>query len=334
MLPKVAVLSMGGTIAMTSDKGKRGAALSLDAGMLVQAVPQLADIAQIEAQAFRSLASPDITFDDIEALAREITRRVETGVRGVVVTQGTDTMEETAFLLDRMVQCEAPVVLTGAMRNPSLPGADGPANLLHAVSVAVDEAARGIGTLVVMNDEIHAARYVQKAHATNPAAFRSTPAGPVGWLAEGTPRIVTRPYARLAVDLPERPVDARVARISVGLGEDGRMVDLALDAGYAGLVVDATGGGHVPKAMVDALSRAVAAVPVVFASRTGRGETMRTTYDFPGSEMDLIDRGLIGAGWLDGIKARLLLTLLLRAGKDRAAIREAFDAWLAPPREV
>lgn len=334
MLPKVAVLSMGGTIAMTSQEGSRGAALSLDADMLVRAVPQLADVAQIEAQSFRSLASPDITFDDVEALAREVTRRVEADVRGVVVTQGTDTMEETAFLLDRMVQSEAPVVLTGAMRNPSLPGADGPANLLQAVSVAVDEAARGIGTLVVMNDEIHAARYVHKAHSTNPAAFRSSPAGPVGWLAEGTPRIVMRPYARHVVALPERPVDAEVARISVGLGDDGRMVDLALDAGYAGLVIDATGGGHVPRVMIDALTRAASAVPVVFASRTGRGETMRKTYDFPGSEMDLIDRGLIGAGWLDGVKARLLLTLLLRAGKNRAAIREAFDAWLAPPREV
>ena len=330
MKPNVVVLSLGGTIAM-ADKGGAGVAPGLTAEMLVAAVPQLAEVATVEAASFRQLPSPEIGFDDLFALAREITARLEGGARGVVVTQGTDTMEESAFVLDRIVAADGPVVITGAMRNPTMAGPDGPANLLNAVRVAVHEAARGIGAMVVMNDDIHAARYVQKSHTNSPAAFRSTPVGPIGWIAEGAPRILVRPAERYSIALPAAPGDASVALLRVALGDDGRLIDRVLEAGYGGLVLEATGGGHVPAAIADKLEQALRHIPVVFASRTGRGETQRRTYDFPGSEMDLLRRGLIGAGWLDGLKARLLLTLLLRAGADRETIGESFAAWLAPP---
>ena len=308
----------------------KGVSLSHSAEMLIAAVPALADIAEIEAQSFRQLPSPDITLDDLAALAREINQRLADGVRGIVVTQGTDTLEESAFVIDRLVQNDAPVVFTGAMRNPTMPGPDGPANLFHAVLVALDQRARGIGTLVVMNDEIHAARYVQKLHTTSPAAFHSSPNGAIGWIIEKQARIVTRPAGRYPVALPTTPNPVRVARLTVGLNEDGTLVDLALQAGYQGIVVDATGGGHVPKAMVEALGRAAQRIPVVYASRTRHGDTMQATYNFPGAETDLLARGLIPAGWLDGIKSRLLLTLLLRAGAGDEEIRQAFDNWRYP----
>lgn len=308
----------------------KGVSLSHSAEMLIAAVPALADIAAIEAHSFRQLPSPDITLDDLTALAREINQRLDDGVRGIVVTQGTDTLEESAFVIDRLVQKDAPVVFTGAMRNPTMPGPDGPANLFHAVLVALDQQARGIGTLVVMNDEIHAARYVQKLHTTSPAAFQSSPAGAIGWIIEKQARIVTRPGGRYPVALPAAPKSVRVARLTAGLDEDGALVDLALQAGYHGIVIDATGGGHVPKAMVEALGQAARRIPVVFASRTRHGDTMQTTYDFPGAETDLLARGLIPAGWLDGIKSRLLLTLLLRAGAGDEEIRQAFDSWRYP----
>ena len=308
----------------------KGVSLSHSAEMLIAAVPALADIAAIEAHSFRQLPSPDITLDDLAALAREINKRLDDGVRGIVVTQGTDTLEESAFVIDRLVQKDAPVVFTGAMRNPTMPGPDGPANLFHAVLVALDQQARGIGTLVVMNDEIHAARYVQKLHTTSPAAFQSSPAGAIGWIIEKRARIVTRPGGRYPVALPAAPRAVRVARLTVGLGEDGTLVDLALQSGYHGIVVDATGGGHVPKAMVEALGQAARRIPVVYASRTRHGDTMQATYDFPGAETDLLARGLIPAGWLDGIKSRLLLTLLLRAGAGDEEIRQAFDSWRYP----
>lgn len=312
----------------------RGVSLSHSAEMLVEAVPALAAIAEIEAFSFRQLPSPDITIDDLQALAGAINERLDDGVRGIVVTQGTDTIEESAFVIDRLVQKDAPVVFTGAMRNPTMAAPDGPANLYHAVIVALEQQARSIGTMVVMNDEIHAARYVQKLHTTSPAAFHSSPAGPLGWIIEGQARIITRPAQRYPVDMPGAPPAAktaiRVARLTAGLDEDGALVDFARQAGYDGIVLESTGGGHVPKAMVDALGRAAQKIPVVFASRTRHGDMMRATYDFPGAETDLLARGLISAGWLGGIKARLLLTLLLRAGAGGEEISQAFDSWRYP----
>jgi len=330
MLPRISVFSLGGTIAMGASAPGKGVSLSHSAAMLVDAVPALAEIAEIDASSFRQLPSPDITLDDLAALAREIDRRLDDGVRGIVVTQGTDTIEESAFVIDRLVHKDAPVVFTGAMRNPTMPGPDGPANLHHAVITALEQQARGIGTLVVLNDEIHAARYVQKLHTANPAAFQSSPAGPVGWILEGRAHIAMRPSGRYPITLRADAKPVRVARLTAGLGEDGTLIDLALGAGYDGIVIEATGGGHVPKAMIAALARAVKKIPLVYASRTRHGETMRATYDFPGAETDLLDRGLIAAGWLGGIRARLLLTLLLSAGAGRDEIAQSFDDWRYP----
>ncbi len=138
--------------------------------------------------AFRQTASGDLGFDDLIALAAEITAGFEAGAAGAVVVQGTDTIEETSFILDLLIDVPNPVVVTGAMRNPTLAGADGPANLRAAVQVAASPQARGPGCLVVLNDEVHAARFARKAHTANPAAFRSATAGPIGrWSRTGSP---------------------------------------------------------------------------------------------------------------------------------------------------
>ena len=183
MLPRVAIFAMGGTIAM-AERGEHGVKPSLGADALVEAVPQLAEVASIEAETFRLLPSPEVTIPDLFALADAIEQAVADGARGVVVTHGTDTMEESAFVLDRILALDAPVVLTGAMRNPTLAGPDGPANLLNSVRLAVHAPARGLGVMVVMNDEIHAARYVQKGVTSNPAAF-SLDAGRAARLVRG-----------------------------------------------------------------------------------------------------------------------------------------------------
>ncbi len=332
-LPSVAVFAMGGTIAMAG-RGEHGVKPSLDAGALIDAVPQLADVASIEARTFRLLPSPEVTIPDLFALADAIEAAVAAGAAGAVITHGTDTMEESAFVLDRILAVDAPVVLTGAMRNPTMAGPDGPANLLNAVRLAVHEPARGLGVTVVMNDEIHAARFVQKGETSNPAAFRSFPPGPLGWFAEGAVRIAYRPGSRHALAVARDAEPVPVALLTVTLGDDGRLIERALDAGYRGIVAECTGGGHAAGWVADRLAEAAGRVPVVMASRTGAGEMLRRTYDFRGSETDLLARGLIGAGWLDGLKARLLLTLLLMAGADDAAIRAAFAAWLDPDPAV
>jgi L-asparaginase len=214
------------------------------------------------------------------------------------------------------------------MRNPSLAGADGPANLLASVQVAASPVARRLGTLIVLNDEIHAARFVRKTHPQNPAAFGSSPVGPIGWVVEDVPKI--------AVDLPRIPhllVPRRyqsksVALLTVALGDDGSLLRAVEGSGYAGLVVEAMGGGHVPAVMVEALASLAEKMPVVLASRTGGGETLRRTYGFPGSETDLLRRGLISAGPLDGLKARLLLMLLMLSGIERKEVAPAFERWI------
>jgi L-asparaginase len=326
-LPRVTVFSMGGTISSV-DSGGKGVEPTLTGEALVSDVPQIAGVAEVSAESFRQASSGELKVEDLVELAAEISAWIDGGAAGAVVTQGTDTIEETSFVLDLLVDREAPVVVTGAMRNPTLPGADGPANLLAAIRVAVSGAARGLGTVVVLNDEIHLARFVRKTHTSNPATFRSDPVGPVGWVSEGVPRVVLRPVGGHKVDLSGDAEDHPVALYHVVLGDDGRLLPKLEEEGYAGLVVEAMGGGHVPSLMAETLEDLASRMPVVLASRTGGGEVLRSTYGFVGSEIDLLDRGLIYASHLDGRKARLLLTLLLRSGASREEISETFDAWL------
>ena len=331
-LPQVAVFSLGGTISSV-DSGGKGVEPTLTGEALVSDVPEIAGVAEVSAESFRQAASGELGVGDLAELAAEITARIDGGAAGAVVTQGTDTIEETSFVLDLLVDSEAPVVVTGAMRNPTLPGADGPANLLAAIQVVAGGAARGLGTVVVLNDEIHLARFVRKTHTSNPATFRSDPVGPVGWISEGAPRVVLRPVGRHKVDLSgslsgDTGDDRPVALYHVALADDGRLLPGLEEEGYAGLVVEAMGGGHVPSVMAETLEDLASRMPVVLASRTGGGEVLRSTYGFVGSEIDLLDRGLIYASHLDGRKARLLLTLLLRSGATKDEIAETFDTWL------
>jgi L-asparaginase len=182
--------------------------------------------------------------------------------------------------------------------------------------------------VVVLNDEIHAARFVRKTNTSNPATFRSDPVGPLGWISEGVPRVVVRPTGEHKVTISENAHSRPVALYHVALGDDGRLLSEIENAGYAGLVVEAMGGGHVPSVMVQTLEDLASKMPVVLASRTGGGEVLRVTYGFVGSEMDLLERGLIYAGPLDGRKARLLMTLLLMYGASKEEVKETFDAWL------
>lgn len=324
--PRIAVFSTGGTIAST--RGADGAASPhLSAEQLVAAVPQLAEVADIETVRFRQVASSDLTVADVVALAERLGGAMDDGLTGAVVTQGTNTLEETSFVLDLLWDREEAVAFTGAMRHPDLPGADGPANLLAASVVASSPLARGLGCLVVFNDEVHLPLFVHKSHTSNPATFRSAQTGPIGWISEGRLRIAMRPVVRHHIAI-RGVLDAvpPVALVKMTLGDDGRLLTAIESLGYRGLVVEATGGGHVPRATAEMLGALTQKMPVVLASRTGAGEVLHNTYGFVGSETDLLKRGLIHAGILDGLKARLLLILLLIAGADNRTIVEAFAA--------
>lgn len=313
--PRIRVIALGGTIAMTPDAAG-GAVPTLTAADLVAAVPGLADVGEVTADTFRAVPGAHLRLADLVALAGEIDRATgDAGgaVDGVVVTQGTDTLEETAFALDLLCASDAPIVVTGAMRTPAQPGADGPANLLASCRTAASPRARGCGVLVVLDDTIHAARFVGKRHTSRPSAFASEPAGPVGWVAEDRVRLPLRPRARVHLDVPADATLPRVALVTAALGDDLDHLDV-LDVD--GVVVEAFGAGHLPAAVVDRVSALAERVPVVLASRTGAGETYRHTYGFDGSERDLLARGLVPAGALDGPKARLLLALTLASSGD------------------
>ncbi|MEV1004926.1 asparaginase [Nonomuraea sp. NPDC050202] len=324
---RIRVVALGGTIAMAAQDGRAGVAPALDADALVHAVPGLQGLARIETESFARLPGAHLTLPDLLRLAHRIKQLFDDGVEGVVVTQGTDTIEESAMALDLLLAADQPVVVTGAMRDPAQPGADGPANLRNAVLVAASDRARGMGVLVTMNDEIHAARFVRKAHASRPSAFASAGAGPVGWTAEERVRIPLRLSGRVLVELPpDAKTIAPVALVTAALGDDGRLLRTLPGHGYEGVVVAGFGVGHVAECMVEDLTALARDMPVVLASRTGSGETFTGTYGFPGSEQDLLARGLIPAGVLAAPQARVLLALAMSAGWRRTSIAAAYDA--------
>ncbi|WP_326658785.1 asparaginase [Streptomyces canus] len=318
---RVAVISLGGTIAMTAQVDG-GATPTLSADDLLAAVPGLADTGiQVEVRDFRRLPGASLSFSDLFELAATIETLT---VDGVVVTQGTDTIEETAYLLDLVTTGDRPIVVTGAMRNASMAGADGPANVLASIRTAASTEAHGAGCVVVFGEEIHAARWVRKTHSTSPTAFTSYP-GPIGYVAEDRVRILARPDAAPTIAPPNATAPAvRTTVFTVGIGDDGTLLQVLGDH-VDGLIVAAFGAGHVPMACVDALTDLAKRMPVILATRTGSGPVLRQTYGFPGSESDLLARGLISGSTLDPVKARILLQLLLTTGADKDQIVQVFS---------
>lgn len=323
--PRLLVLSLGGTITMVPSEGG-GIAPRLGAAELVASVPALAEVATIEARSPFRLPSPSLGPDQVVAVAQEIIAGFAAGFDGAVVIQGTDTIEESAFLLDVLVPGDRPVVITGAMRGADAPGADGPANLLSAAILAASAEARGLGTLAVLNYDIHAARFVQKSHTALPSAFLSPLVGPLGAVIERKPQIYARIARAPTLDAALGP-PLPVALLKCPMGDDGRLIQAAADLGYAGLVIEGMGAGHVPASVAPLLGAVAERIPVVLASRSMTGPVFTHTYGYAGGEIDLIARGLIPAGHLSGLKARLLLGLALRGGGGRAAVESAFDAY-------
>lgn len=326
--PKVLFVSLGGTITMTREAAHAGIAPQLGAAELVEAVPGLGDVADVATHSALRIPGASLAFEDLISLATLLEARLAGGIDGAVVIQGTDTIEETAWFLDLLVASDAPVVVTGAMRGPQMPGADGPANLLASTIVAASEAARGLGTLVVLNDEVHAARFVQKSHTALPSAFASPSAGPIGFVGEGRVHVHARLERTPRIDLAPSTHEAPVALVRMALGDDGRMLAALPGLGYRGAVIEAMGAGHVASNVAPLVGDLARHMPVVLSVRVPAGPGFTRTYGFAGSEIDLLGRGAMPGGWLGGLRARILLSLLLRSGLSGEALRSRFGAYV------
>jgi L-asparaginase len=315
---EVTVLAAGGTIAMAGE----GAAMPrLDAAALVAAVPALAAVAGLQARTLGSWPGVQVSADDALEIARAAAAAAAAG-RGVVVTHGTDTLEETAVLCDLLHGADAPVVLTGAIRPASAAGADGPANLLDAVRAAGDRSTAGLGALVAFAGELHAARSVRKSDSVSPRAFSSPRGGPIGRVAEERVEVWSAPSRR--PPLPVAQLDARVDVIAAGLGDDGALVQAASAAGADGIVAVLLGAGHAPPAFLAACRAAAAQIPVVACVRPECGRILRATYGFAGAEGDVRRAGMILAPALSPAAARITLMACLGAGHSRVATAAVF----------
>ncbi len=324
--PRVTAYFLGGTISMTAEGG-HGATPALDASELVAGLRLGGDTGtgtgdlDLTAVDLVKVSSARITFDlllEVLALAR---RAVDEGASGVVVVQGTDTLEETAYVLDLLWDRAEPLVLTGAMRTPAAPGADGPANLAAAVTAAATRACRDLGVLVVLDDVVHAARRVSKRHSSATGAFVSAEPGPLGQVHEG--EVVVRGAVRRLPAVPTpAAVSVHVDLLPALLGDDPRRYRAAASIAD-GLVVAGLGAGHVTPEVADVLAEVAGRIPVVLVTRTGAGSVHRRTYGGPGSEEDLLARGLVHGGYLQPLQARLLLTLLLAGACPRADLAAA-----------
>ena len=318
---EVTVLAAGGTIGMTPAGDGGGVVPRLDAEALVKAVPPLAAVPALRARTISTRPSVQLTAAEALDIARAAAAEAEAG-RGVVVTHGTDTLEEVALLCDLLYAGEAPIVFTGAMRHASALGADGPANLFDAVVVAGAAGAEGLGVLIVFAGAVHAARAVRKADSTAPAAFDSPRLGPIGRVQEGRAWMARR--LERFPPVPVASLDATVHIVPAALGADGSLLDAALEAGADGLVGVVLGAGHTPPPYLASLKRAAARVPVVITVRPERGSILRGTYAFEGAELDLRTGPLICAAALSPAAARIKLLACLGAGYARGAIAGAF----------
>jgi L-asparaginase len=316
----VVVVSTGGTIASTDDDGG-DATPDLDGADLVAAVPGLDDV-DCRVEEFSTIPSPHFTVEgmlDLATLVRDLD--ADPAVEGVVVTQGTDVLEETAYFLDLCYDGETPVAVTGAMRNPSLASPDGPANLLAAVRTALDPDARGRGVLVAFAGRVLPAREATKAHSQMVDTFRCPEFGPVGVVEEGSVtwrRRAENPDPTFAPD-PDRLTNDVAA---VYVTADAPASHLSAHADAAAVCLAATGAGHVPEAIVDALEDLRAAgVPVIVTTRCPEGRLARETYGFRGSERTLRRLDCLFAD-LNLQKTRIRAVVAHAAGR----LDDAFDA--------
>jgi len=322
--PKVAVVFTGGTISMSVDPRIGAAIPSLSSQEILSLVTNIDKYAEIEAFNFSKLPGPHIDLElmvELRRLVVDIINRED--ITGVVITHGTDTLEETAYLLDLSISSSKPVVVVGAMRNSSELGYDGPSNLAAAVCTAISPQSKDKGVLVVMNNEVNAASEVTKTNTLSLDTFKSLEFGPLGIVDNDEVifhrDIVIRQHIETDRIVPE------VDLIKCVAGMDSRLVKHCVDSGAKGLIIEAMGRGNVPPNMMEGIEYAInKRVAVVMVSRCPTGRVL-DTYGYTGGGRTLRNLGVILGGDLPGQKARIKLMLALSVTSDIEKLKEIIE---------
>ena len=322
-MKKIAIIFNGGTISMKIDEKIKAAVPSLSAEEIMSMIPGVEEYAEIEAYTFSSMPSPHMTLETMLKLSKFTTELVEReDIDGVVITHGTDTLEETAYLLDLTVKTKKPVVVTGAMRSGSELGYDGPFNLATSICTAISDEAVGRGVLVCFNGELNSASEVTKANSMALNAFRTPNFGPIGIV--DNDNVIFYRDANYSEKYDVSEIKKQVALIKCVVDMDSSYIDYLIEKGCGGIVIEALGRGNVPPKMVDGIKKATELnIPVVVVSRCFEGRVFES-YGYEGGGKQLKDLGVIFGETLPGQKARIKLILAINSGMNIHEIARAF----------
>lgn len=323
-MKKVAIIFNGGTITMKFDPKLHAAVPGLSGEDIMSMVTGIENFAQIETHTFSNLPGPHVTPDIMLELSRFLQQfLVRDDIDGVVVTHGTDTLEETAYFLDLTLISDKPVIVTGSMRNGSELGYDGPANLSASICTAISNEARGRGVLVVLNGEINCASEVTKSNTMSLDTFKSPEFGPIGIIDNNEAIFYRGSLKRQHIKFDK--LENRVDLIKCAAGMDSRLIDFCVDSGDRGIVIEGTGRGNIPPGMVAGVKRAIEKnVAVVLVSRCFEGRVYGT-YGYPGGGKELRNLGVIYGENMPGQKARIKLMLALSSTNDMNKVKNIFE---------
>ncbi|HDZ5522543.1 TPA: asparaginase [Staphylococcus aureus] len=316
------VIHTGGTISMSQDQSNKVVTNDINPISMHQDV--INQYAQIDELNPFNVPSPHMTIQHVKQLKDIILEAVSNKYYdGFVITHGTDTLEETAFLLDLILGIEQPVVITGAMRSSNEIGSDGLYNYISAIRVASDEKARHKGVMVVFNDEIHTARNVTKTHTSNTNTFQSPNHGPLGVLTKDRVQFHHMPYRQQALENVNDKLNVPLVKAYMGMPGD--IFSFYSREGIDGMVIEALGQGNIPPSALDGIQQLVSLnIPIVLVSRSFNG-IVSPTYAYDGGGYQLAQQGFIFSNGLNGPKARLKLLVALNNNLDKAEIKSYFE---------
>lgn len=323
-MKSILIVFTGGTFSMKIDETTKAAVPFFHGDELLKMIPEAQGIANLFVHEFGNFPGPHITPQRMMELSQKIESFIhEEKFDGIIVTHGTDTLEETAYFLDLTLEVKIPIVVVGAMKTSSEPDWDGPKNLVDAIHIINNPNSKGFGVLVCLNGEINAASEVTKTHTEDVETFHSLDFGSLGFVDKG--RVLFNRLPRKLETLLTKNINPNVDLIKVYAGMDEKFFRFSAESGAEGLVVEAMGVGNVPPECFEGIKYAVEkGIPVVLVSRCPAGETL-DIYGYPGAGKWLKQMGVIFADYLNGQKARIKLIVCLGITKDREELRKMFE---------